>query len=110
MSEKGDSTAGGGKRCYVYGHITGFCIACAGRPQPVVEAKLPKALLQQHCQRQGWPPPRFERCAAGGLRLPAAGIRYSVTLARLHTLKLKHLCLAAALASATRSPWCAFTL
>ncbi|KAK9832693.1 hypothetical protein WJX81_000845 [Elliptochloris bilobata] len=51
-----------------------------GRPQPVVEVKLPKALLQQHCQRQGWPPPRFERCAAGGVRLPTAGIRYSVTL------------------------------
>lgn len=57
----------------------------AGRPpQLVVEAKLPKALLQQHCQRQGWPPPRFERCAAGGLRLPGAGIRYSVTLVRPH--------------------------
>lgn len=65
-------------------HIIRFLIVCAGRPQAVVEAKLPKALLQQHCQRQGWPPPRFERCAAGGLRLPAAGIRYSVTLVRLH--------------------------
>ena len=61
----------------------------------MVEAKLPKALLQQHCQRQGWPPPRFERCAAGGLRLPAAGIRYSVTLVRLHTLIWKKSWLAA---------------
>jgi hypothetical protein len=66
------------------------CLACkpepireaarAGRPEPVVELRAPKALLQQHCQRAGWPPPRFERCAAGGLRLPAAGVRYAVTL------------------------------
>ncbi len=48
----------------------------------MVEVRLPKALLQQHCQRQGWSPPRFERCAAGGLRLASAGIRYSVTLVR----------------------------
>ena len=55
----------------------------------MVEVRLPKALLQQHCQRQGWPPPRFERCAAGGLRLAFAGIRYSVTLVQPLLLRAK---------------------
>jgi hypothetical protein len=44
------------------------------------ESKLPKALLQQHCQKKQWPHPRFERQAMGGHRLASAGIRYSVTL------------------------------
>ena len=44
------------------------------------EAKLPKALLQQHCQKKQWPTPRFERLAMGGQRMAAAGIRYSAML------------------------------
>ncbi|CAL8464644.1 g4179 [Coccomyxa elongata] len=50
------------------------------RPEVVEETKLPKALLQQHCQKMQWPPPRFERLAMGGLRMSSAGIRYSATL------------------------------
>lgn len=42
--------------------------------------KLPKALLQQHCQKLGWAPPRFDKLALGGGRLPTAALRYSVTL------------------------------
>ena len=42
--------------------------------------KLPKALLQQHCQKLGWAPPRFEKLPLGGGRLPTASLRYSVTL------------------------------
>lgn len=38
-------------------------------PAPKVEQQLPKALLQQHCQRCCWAAPRFERLAHGGLRL-----------------------------------------
>ncbi|BDA49474.1 Putative ATP-dependent RNA helicase DHX57 at C-terminar half [Coccomyxa sp. Obi] len=50
------------------------------RPEVVEETKLPKALLQQHCQKMQWPPPRFERLAMGGFRMASAGIRYSATL------------------------------
>lgn len=53
---------------------------CVERPEVVEETKLPKALLQQHCQKMQWPPPRFERLAMGGLRMSSAGIRYSATL------------------------------
>ena len=42
--------------------------------------KLPKALLQQHCQKLGWAPPRFDKLPLGGGRLPNAALRYSVTL------------------------------
>ena len=42
--------------------------------------KLPKALLQQHCQKLGWAPPRFDKLPLGGGRLPSASLRYSVTL------------------------------
>ena len=42
--------------------------------------KLPKALLQQHCQKLGWAPPRFDKLPLGGARLPTAALRYSVTL------------------------------
>lgn len=44
------------------------------------EVKAPKALLQQHCQKRGIPPPRFEKLPLGGQRLEKAGLRYSVTL------------------------------
>jgi hypothetical protein len=43
--------------------------------------QLPKALLQQHCQKQGWNMPRFERlqvramCVCGGGGSAAAGAR-----------------------------------
>ena len=37
--------------------------------------QLPKSMLQQHCARQQWPAPRFERVAAG-----PAGLTYAVTL------------------------------
>ena len=53
----------------------------AGKPPPPPqELKLPRALLQQHCQREGMPLPRFERLAPGGFRLAHAGIRYNVVL------------------------------
>jgi hypothetical protein len=52
----------------------------AERLEVIEETKAPKALLQQHCQKRQWPPPRFERRAMGGQRLPSAGICYSVTL------------------------------
>jgi hypothetical protein len=42
----------------------------------------PKALLQQHCQKQGWPAPRFEKLPAGGGRIETGGYRYSVTVER----------------------------
>jgi ATP-dependent RNA helicase DHX29 len=42
----------------------------------------PKALLQQHCQKQGWPAPRFEKLPAGGERIETGGYRYSVTVER----------------------------
>jgi hypothetical protein len=42
--------------------------------------KAPKAILQQHCQKKGMPPPRFEKRDLGGLRGPVPGLRYSVTL------------------------------
>lgn len=41
--------------------------------------QLPKALLQQHCLRQGWPAPRFERQTA-----PRSAFRYSVVLECTH--------------------------
>lgn len=50
------------------------------KPDVVEERKLPKALLQQHCQKRQWPPPRFERLPPGGQCLAAAGIRYSISL------------------------------
>lgn len=53
----------------------------AGRPQEAAAVvKLPKALLQQHCQKLGWAPPRFDKLPLGGGRLPTAALRYSVTL------------------------------
>lgn len=51
-----------------------------GKPEPGPALKLPKALLQQHCQKLGWAPPRFEKLPLGGGRLPSAALRYSVTL------------------------------
>ncbi|CAK0787622.1 hypothetical protein CVIRNUC_010844 [Coccomyxa viridis] len=48
--------------------------------EPPPESKLPKAALQQLCQKQQWPPPKFDRLPPGGHRLAHAGIRYSVTL------------------------------
>ena len=53
---------------------------CAEAAEPPPEIKLPKAVLQQLCQKQQWPPPRFERLPPGGHRLAHAGMRYSVTL------------------------------
>lgn len=45
------------------------------------ELVLPKALLQQHCQRMGWPPPRFERLGEGGvLRGAGQAIRYAALI------------------------------
>ena len=54
--------------------------SCAEAAQPPPESKLPKAALQQLCQKQQWPPPKFDRLPPGGHRLAHAGIRYSVTL------------------------------
>lgn len=45
-----------------------------------MEVKAPKALLQQHCQKKGLPPPRFDKRDFGGERGPVPGVRYSVTL------------------------------
>lgn len=41
------------------------------------QQRLPKAVLQQHCQKLGWSPPKFER-----INTPAGGsnFRYSVLL------------------------------
>ena len=56
-------------------------LVVAGRPQEAAAVvKLPKALLQQHCQKLGWAPPRFDKLPLGGGRLPTAALRYSVTL------------------------------
>lgn len=56
-------------------------LGAAGRPQEAATVvKLPKALLQQHCQKLGWAPPRFDKLPLGGGRLPNAALRYSVTL------------------------------
>lgn len=56
-------------------------IGISGRPQEAAAVvKLPKALLQQHCQKLGWAPPRFVKLPPGGGRLPTASLRYSVTL------------------------------
>jgi hypothetical protein len=41
---------------------------------------MPKALLQQHCLRQRWPPPCFDKLAPGGARLGTSGFRYAVTV------------------------------
>jgi ATP-dependent RNA helicase DHX29 len=54
--------------------------AGAKRGKPAARAaaeaqQLPKGVLQQHCARQQWPAPRFERVAAG-----PSGLCYSVTL------------------------------
>jgi ATP-dependent RNA helicase DHX29 len=50
-------------------------------PAPSPQPQQPKALLQQLCQRQGWPAPRYERLAPGGGRLESgAGLRYSVAV------------------------------
>ena len=54
--------------------------SCAEAAEPPPESKLPKAALQQLCQKQQWPPPKFDRLPPGGHRLAHAGIRYSVTL------------------------------
>jgi hypothetical protein len=56
------------------------CSDHAEAAEPVPELKPPKAVLQQLCQKQQWPPPKFERLDPGGLRMTHAGIRYSVTL------------------------------
>jgi len=53
---------------------------CAEAAEPAPEIKLPKAVLQQLCQKQQWPPPKFERLAPGGHRMAHAGIRYSVMM------------------------------
>ena len=50
--------------------------AAAGPPK---EEKLPRALLQQYCQGQGWLPPKFEKIAAVGA--VGQGFRYRVTVA-----------------------------
>ncbi len=55
-------------------------VVVTGRPQEAAVVKLPKALLQQHCQKLGWAPPRFDKLPLGGGRLPTASLRYSVTL------------------------------
>ena len=52
--------------------------SCAEAAEPPPESKLPKAALQQLCQKQQWPPPKFDRLPPGGHRLAHAGIRYSV--------------------------------
>ncbi|GAQ84373.1 helicase domain-containing protein [Klebsormidium nitens] len=44
--------------------------------------RLPKALLQQHCQKEGWPAPRFEKLPVGGTRIEGGGYRYSVRVER----------------------------
>lgn len=44
--------------------------------------RLPKALLQQHCQKEGWPAPRFEKLPVGGTRVEGGGYRYSVKVER----------------------------
>ena len=36
---------------------------------PAIEVQQPKAVLQQRCQRSGWPAPRYERLSQGGMRL-----------------------------------------
>ena len=54
--------------------------SCAEAAEPPPESKLPKAALQQLCQKQQWPPPKFDRLPPGGHRLAHAGMRYSVTL------------------------------
>ncbi|GAB4817860.1 hypothetical protein N2152v2_004906 [Parachlorella kessleri] len=46
--------------------------------QAAPEAQQPKALLQQLCQRSGWPAPRYERLEQGGMRLEGGGYRYCV--------------------------------
>ena len=38
-------------------------------------------MLQQHCQKSGWGPPKFEKLTPGGERLATAGVRYSVSVA-----------------------------
>ena len=54
--------------------------SCAEAAEPPPESKLPKAALQQLCQKQQWPTPKFDRLPPGGHRLAHAGMRYSVTL------------------------------
>jgi hypothetical protein len=49
------------------------------------DARQPKALLSQHCQKVGWPQPRFERlpdglAASGGALGDGGVIRYAVTI------------------------------
>jgi ATP-dependent RNA helicase DHX29 len=52
-------------------------VATAKRSKPVaqVDLQLPKSILQQHCAKQQWPTPRFERLPAG-----PGGFSYAVTL------------------------------
>ncbi|KAK9819858.1 hypothetical protein WJX72_003380 [[Myrmecia] bisecta] len=52
----------------------------AATSAPPAEAQMPKALLQQLCQRQQLKAPRFERLPAGGLRLSQPGYRYRVVM------------------------------
>ena len=54
--------------------------SCAEAAEPAPESKLPKAALQQLCQKQQWPPPKFDRLPPGGHRLAHAGMRYAVML------------------------------
>eukprot|EP00887_Chlorella_sp_A99_P005373 scaffold1.g5373.t1 len=44
------------------------------------QAQQPKSLLQQHCQKQGLPAPRYDKLPHGGGRLEGGGYRYSVTV------------------------------
>ncbi|KAG1663311.1 hypothetical protein FOA52_006270 [Chlamydomonas sp. UWO 241] len=44
--------------------------------KPVIEEKKPQALLNQHCQKTGWPQPRFTKLDSQG----APGPRYSASI------------------------------
>lgn len=68
-------------------------VCTTGKAEPGPELKLPKALLQQHCQKLGWGPPRFEKLALGGGRLPHASLRYSVNLEPTPAGKVTHCCM-----------------
>ena len=60
----------------------------APKPPEVVQ---PKAALQQHCQRAGWPAPRFERLPPGGMRLEVRcrwRRRVSLSAEHLHSHRL----------------------
>jgi hypothetical protein len=56
------------------------CMSTSEAPPPhsllQEQLRLPRALLQQHCQKQGWPVPTFKRLASSA----AGSYRYSVTV------------------------------